>query len=306
MTCFQWQNHASDFLDGALPKELQTQAQAHLKTCKECQGHEQHFRLILSTLSRQPRIALPAAIRRSPLLGKLPRTDSIRISRSRWEKVPWYLRTLIEGTGIVALVLLLVSSAPLLRALYEKNFEANLNEWSTGEALHETLADPAGSGGLTAHLADEKGESPTTPAAPAPQSLDRSEDLSGEDDLSDANPVTAGKSELWRFTLRTVTPDELRRQISQMLIQLEIPKNTEGLTGVQVPGGIEFDLVLSQSLVPKIKLELEKLAPPLPRQYSEKGEPLSERDSFSWYRVKSKRQVPAGKSQIVIWLAQPN
>ena len=56
------------------------------------------FILILTSIASQPRSALPVPIRKSPLAAALPRLDLRRMSRSRWEQVPWYIRTTVEGT----------------------------------------------------------------------------------------------------------------------------------------------------------------------------------------------------------------
>jgi hypothetical protein len=101
--------------------------------------------------------------------------------------------------------------------------------------------------------------------------------------------------------LKTVSPDELRPKVIQALIEMNIPNTTVGINGMQVPGGIEFDLVLPQSAVPNIKKALQKLTP----HSNDSQDESSASESFSWYKVKSKRKLPEGKSQVVIWLAQP-
>jgi hypothetical protein len=139
-----------------------------------------------------------------------------------------------------------------------------------------------------------------TAAVVAPSTGD---ELSGEDESEgEADNVKVGKSQLWRFSLKSVSPDELRPLVIRALTALEVPATTPGLQGMKVPGGIEFDLLLPQALVPKIKNALQKISPPLPVRVNE----VPGAESFTWYRVKSRRKVPEGRSQVVIWLSQPN
>ena len=73
------------------------------------------------------------------------------------------------------------------------------------------------------------------------------------------------------------------------LTELGIPQST-GLGGMQVPGGIEFDLILPDASVPNIKHSLSKLTPRLSEQSNSAAAPGP--DNFSWYKVKSKRKCP--------------
>jgi hypothetical protein len=135
------------------------------------------------------------------------------------------------------------------------------------------------------------------------------DELSGEDDSEEKNPrelanaIHVGRSELWRFTLKTVSPDELRPQVIQGLTSVGLSPQSQDLGGTQVPGGIEFDMTVPQKLVPEIKYILEKLAPP---SKVDTSRPRSGKETFTWYKVKSKRKLPEGTSQVVIWLSQPN
>ncbi|MEO7162125.1 MAG: hypothetical protein ABI041_04330, partial [Bdellovibrionia bacterium] len=212
----------------------------------------------------------------------------------------------MEASGIVALVLFCISSSPKIRSVYEKNIERNMNDFKDSLNVNETLAlndvlDPnlAGSPSKAAPL------DTTTPGSPEASASDQDssekDEISGEDEAP-TNPVHAGESQLWRFTLKTVSPDELRPQVIKALQELKIPANTRGLSGTQVPGGIEFDLILPQSIVPNIKYALEKV---IPGAVGSKEYPRGS-EIFSWYKVKSRKKLPTGTSKVVIWLSQPN
>lgn len=292
MSCFEWSNYSSDYLDGTLTDALKREADDHLESCKECSERNKHYRLILSSIADQPRVALPTALKRSPFSAVILKGEVARFSLSRWEKIPWHIRTLVEGMGIVLVVLIGISSAPRLRALYEKSLERSLNDFKESLSLSENsedILDPA------IPPLQGKGGHAVVPVTSEP------DELYGEDD-SENDDVKVGKSELWRFTLKTVSPDEMRPQVVKALTELGIPMNTPGMGGTQVPGGIEFDMVLPLSQVQNIKHAIQKLAPKTSEESSD--QPGSE--NFTWYKVKSRRKLPEGKSQVVIWLAQPN
>jgi hypothetical protein len=294
ITCFDWHNCSSQYLDGDLEEPLRTDAEKHLETCPACMNHYKHYGLILSALADQPRSQLPPHIKSAPLAAVMPRLETARISLSQWERIPWYLRVTLEAAGIVAFVLICISSSPKIRSLYEKNVEKNLSDFKEGLNTGETLAL---NDGFDKALTKVESIAPGTPASVATEG----DEVAGEDDLP-KNSVHAGQSQLWRFTLKTVSPDELRPKVIQALQELNIPAKTPGLAGSQVPGGIEFDLILPLEIVPNIKHALEKV---IPGAVGGKEFPVGS-EIFSWYKVKSRKKIPEGMSKVVIWLSQPN
>jgi hypothetical protein len=320
MNCFDWQNRASDYLDGSLTGAPKRQADEHLESCSDCRERHQHYRLILTSIASQPRSSLPVPIRKAPLQAALPRLDLARMGRSRWEQVPWYIRTTAEGTGIVLLILLGISYGPKLRALFERNLERGIN---IGE-----LADTVGSGDASEasalNLPLSRGKQlPTGPGDPAQTGAagsapaadtdsfaggesgegddeDASVEGGGSDDTQDDANVRVGSQEIWRFNMKTDSPHEIRPKIVQLLTDLNIPTSTPGLGGTEAPGGIQFDLLLPQSVVPALKKQLQRLAPPTPEGLltSTIG------GTFTWYKNRSKHPIPAGQTHVVIWLSQ--
>lgn len=319
MNCFDWHNRASDFLDGTLTGASKREADKHLEDCGECRERHQHYRLILTSIASQPRSALPVPIRKAPLAAALPRLDIARMSRSRWEQVPWYIRTTVEGTGIVLLILLGISYGPKLRALFERNLERNMSEFA------ETVGSSSqGDGSDTSALnlplsrgkpiASTDGQIPGRNTGASDTDSFASEGNEGEEDddsiavdggggANDADneaPVKVGNSEIWRFNMKTDSPHEIRPRIVQLLTDLNIPTSTPGLGGTEAPGGIQFDLMLPQSVVPALKKQLQRLAPPTPEGLA--GSPVGE--TFTWYKNRSRHPIPAGQTHVVIWLSQ--
>jgi hypothetical protein len=297
INCFEWQSRSSDFLDGALMGPAKQAADRHLEGCPECSKRHQHYRLILTSIASQPRTALPPSLRKSPLSASLPRAELDRSARTRWQRIPWLLRTSIEGTLIVLLILTGISAGPKLRSFYEKRIERSLNEFSDSFAVRDISY-----GGGTASDTDAasaplaRGKLPATDEEPAGDDFeDDSEEVASEDTGSDN--LTVGSSEIWRFNLKTDSPHEIRPQIVQILKDARVPANSPGLGGIEAPGGIQFDLLVPKGAILDLKRQLQKMAPK-----PSASEPVS--DKFTWYKNKSKRRIPEGRARVVIWLSQ--
>jgi hypothetical protein len=314
MNCFEWQNRASDYLDGTLIGPGKREADEHVESCKECNERHKHYRLILTSLASQPRSTLPIPIRKAPLAAALPRLDMARIGRSRWEQVPWYIRTTVEGTSIVLLILLGISAGPKVRALAERNLEHNLSEFNEAvSAPGDITGDPAAlnlplsrgksaAGGAPADNGAGEGDAGHAGGGDEFASEGNEEDSSADGGGADTNEdgIRVGSQEIWRFNMKTDSPHEIRPKIVQLLTDLKVAASTPGLGGIEAPGGIQFDLMLPQSVVPALKKQLQKLAPPTPEGLS--GSVMGE--TFTWYKNKSKHPIPAGQTHVVIWLSQ--
>lgn len=313
MTCFEWQNRASDYLDGAMIGSTKREADDHLEGCKDCNERHKHYRLIITSIASQPRSALPIPIRKAPFAVALPRLDIARLGRSRWDQLPWYVRTTLEGTSIVFLILLGISAGPKVRALYERNIERNLSEFT--ESLSQNDSSEATALNLPLSRGKTTSAPVTAPDAASGHGGDEFASSEGgesesDDDAAEGSGVDAGDSgtgdirvgnaEIWRFNLKTDSPHEIRPKVVQLLAELKIPPGTPGLGGIEAPGGIQFDLFLSQAVVGPLMKQLQKLAPPTPEGTS--GSSLGE--TFTWYKNRSKAPVPAGQTHVVIWLSQ--
>lgn len=314
LNCFEWRNLASDYLDGMLMGAAKTDADRHLDSCRDCQERLKRYRALLSTIASQPRSALPIPIRKSPLAAVLPRLDMATLSRSRWEQVPWYLRTSFEGAAIVLMILLGISAGPRIRALYERGVERSLNDFTQSLGA-ENAQDPALDPKVAAIplarakpaalpsgtvIADGDDFSSGGDDASASTATEDSEPDSGSAVVDKGSGIRVGSSQVWRFNLKTDSPHEIRPQVIKILTELHIPAETEGLGGVEAPGGIQFDLLVPSSVVPSLKRQLETLAPKAPAELADS--PAGE--TFTWYMNKSKHKLPEHKTRVVIWLSQ--
>ncbi len=297
MNCFDWQNRASDYLDGTLMGSFKREADDHLEGCETCNTRYKHYRLVLTSIASQPRNALPVAIRKTPLAASI-RNKKIRFSDriGLWSTVPWYVRVPLEGAGIVVLISVAISAGPRLRALYEKRMERSLTEYSEGLGETDSASE-------TANLGRGNVVGTAGPGAAAQPGADSSADdfAGGEGGDSDSDaPVKAGAAETWRFNLKTDSPLDVRTKIQKILTDLKVPSSTPGIGGIEAPGGIQFDLLVPQSVVVDLKQALEKTAPPPVKELEDS--PFGE--TFTWYKNKSKHPLPAGQTHVVIWLSQ--
>ena len=295
MNCFEWQSRASDFLDGILMGPEKKEAEKHLEECEACNERHQHYRIILTSIAGAPRVSLPIPVRKAPL-SALFTVKGLSKGRLLWKQTPWYIRTTLEGTGIVFLILLTISAGPKLRQVYERQIEKSVTEYD------ETFKDPALATGTNPEPPLQAQGDPADSgeddfANTADQEENESAD-SGDEVASD--DLHAGSSEVWRFNLKSSSPQEVRPKIVNILTELQIPKNTPGLSGIEAPGGIQFDIFVPQAAVPSLKHQLEKIAPPAPEGLV--NSPMGE--TFAWYKNKSKRKLPNGKTRVVIWLSQ--
>jgi len=304
INCFHCQNTSSAYLEGSLTEENRKALDQHLTTCAACKESFDHYRVVLSAITSLPRATLPEPIRKAPLMLHRLRGEAslpAPTHRSFWRRIPWYIRTTMEGTAVVFLVLGAINAAPKIRDLYEKSTEQSVSELN--ESFSDSLGKdnqpiPAPQVGKVVQQGSEQAR------ANEEDFQDDNESSANEGQEPEESPLsaepTAGSSEIWRFTLKTDSPKEVRVQVVKILTDLRVPANTPGLAGIEAPGGIQFDLMLGQAVIPTLKRQLQRLAPPPPSGTS--GSTLS--DTFAWYKNKSRRRLPQGKTRVVIWLSQ--
>jgi hypothetical protein len=303
MNCFEWLTRSSDYLDGTLTGSKKEDADTHLDSCSGCSEHYQHYRLILTSISSQPRSSLPIELRKAPFSATLPRLE-LSLNKSRWEQVPWYLRTAFEATGIVLLVLAGVSLGPKIRSVYEQKFEKNLSDFSqifTESSQPETpLSRPNSSDSMNSiavqRPSDEFG------GEGEDEELSNIEEKSPNpgENPAESTDVKVGNSDIWRFILKTDSPQDVRPKITAMLKAFLSNSDSQQIEGINAPGGIQFDLLVPQGAVSKLKQQLFELAPPPPDGLADT--PAGE--TFTWYKIKSKRKIESGKARVVIWISQ--
>ena len=297
MGCFEWQSRATDYLDGALIGPVKQEADDHLESCATCKERHRRYRALLAQVAGQPKAAMPPQLKKAPFSAIVPPSDVARGARSRWERIPWFVRTTLEGTSIVLLILLGISTGPKLRQFYERRIERSINEY--GDAMNageQTSEIPLARGKVQAAAPAESGGDEYSG-----EGEDSSDDDVASEETGEGDNLRVGNSEIWRFNLKTDSPHEVRPKIVQALRDLHVAADTPGIGGIEAPGGIQFDLFLPKNVILELKRQLAKIAP----KPGEKNpdNPFTS-DTFTWYKNKSKRKIPEGKTRVVIWLSQ--
>ncbi len=320
MNCFEWQSRASDYLDCTLIGTAKRDADEHLDGCRACSEKYKHYRLILTAVAGQPRSSLPVPIRKAPLESVLPKRGRRERIKAHWKHLPWFMRSSLEGLAIVMIILLGISAGPKLRALYERGLEQSLSEF--GEKAEPLSAlEAANSGGPVNHgpiapvpgaqfadgtlnpvqhpgddfSASEGGDSGDSDAEADDSHADEGTGDSEEATVPSGPLASAGRAEIWRFNLKTDSPQEVRGKVAQILHDLKV--NAQNIRGIEAPGGVQFDLLVAQAIIGELKQSLEKLS-------VEKASAAPAQESFTWYKSKSRKPIPSGKTRVVIWLSQ--
>ena len=298
MNCFNWQKDASDYLDGILAPPEREAADKHLAECKTCSEKHQRYRLLITSIASQPRASLPLEMKKSPFSSVLPRFGQHQPGKSRFDFVPWYIRTTVEGTAIIAVILLTVTAGPRMRSLYEHSIEKSLSDFSDSNGLPADAVENAPlARGNVIDAAPIAGGADTYAGE---DDNAASESDAGEVVVDPTSNIRVGTAEIWRFNLKSDSPRAMRTQVAKILAAAGISAATPGLGGIEAPGGIQFDILVPQAAIPVFKRELQKIAPAAPLGVGDN--PMAE--TFTWYKNKSKAPMPSGKSRVVIWLSQ--
>src|SRR5262245_27563240 len=107
LDCFGFQARFAELAAASDETEQHSLLQQHLKSCKSCAAKNAHYDVILQTLRNQPKHSMPKILKRPFAYFKLP-------WMSRWEHLPWYVRTSIETAAIILVILIGISSVPKL------------------------------------------------------------------------------------------------------------------------------------------------------------------------------------------------
>ncbi len=310
MNCFEWQSRSSDYLDGTLPNSLKQEADQHLDFCHSCNDRYKHYRIILSSIASQPRSTLPIPVRKAPFTASIPKAERVRgLARTRWQRVPWYLRSSIEGVSVVFLIIVGIATGPRIRRVYERGLDRSLNEFSESApegttSGQSTVAAPLLRGNVNVQPVADAGQADDYSAGESGESApDESDDSDAGTEATAPGDIHVGNSEIWRFNLKTDSPHEFRPKIVQVLAGLKgsASKSNQGnIGGIEAPGGIQFDLLVNKSDVSVIKRSLEKMAPMAPENL--RDTPVGE--TFTWYKNRSKSKIPPGFTRVVIWISQ--
>ena len=300
MSCFEWSNLAAGYLDGSLAPGLKRQADEHLAGCRECSERHQHFRLVLESLRSLPRTAAPGDLQHELEAAR----SRILVSPALLKEAPALLKKALRTPRTLSIALaaaaglFILAALPRIRSVYEERVQrrleasdfAELPLSGRGEDSEHAAADDFSSEGIEG---DE--------GAAAGELVEASLGTAG------AGKVSAAP-QIWRFNLRTDSPQEIRAKVHASLVDAGALPGSRFLNGFAAPGGIQFDALVPQEGVERLKDRLEALVDPKESADAGRGRSDPAQDPyptspFTWFRSKSARPLPAGTVRVIVWIS---
>jgi len=313
--CFHFRKKSTSFFDGkATPMEA-TSIGVHLGNCSDCAENFRRIQLLQKAARELTRHFLPAEQRGHKIAEEKVIPD-FRAKTLRFADIPWFFRTGIESLVITLLVLFAVAFVPRFQRLYEASVNQRLDTLIASNTDETPLVELK-----TAEAPDtEKLKSEVQNDFGEEDRIQSGEDLpplaaEGDSDLDEtqatkSDPVNsgAGPSEVWRFSLRTPSPKDVRLKVIEKLKEMGATSETvPGMAGLEAPGGIQFNLVVDRAWLGDIRKFLNSLSQSSDldsRNQARTQNPLSTNEPLRWYRSSSKTYIPPGKTRIIIWLSQ--
>jgi hypothetical protein len=113
--------------------------------------------------------------------------------------------------------------------------------------------------------------------------------------------LKVGRSEIWRFHVKTYSPRDFKNKVILVLKKNGLPFSPgKSLRISDVPGGVQFDLICSTNLVNVLFNEIKGISP----NTTPIAAPGTPPEAFTWYRSRSKQNIPEGTARVIIWLSQ--
>ncbi|MEN9723823.1 MAG: hypothetical protein RJB38_1809 [Pseudomonadota bacterium] len=299
MNCFDWNIASSEYLDGSLSPPLKKAADDHLESCADCKERHQHYRLILESLRSLPRSVAPSELQHEiQLFSGTSRAPMVAEFFLRFW--PTFQRTIRSPKALtltlsLMLTFALLSGLPQIRSIYEKRIQKRFQSYHFGELpLSQeggTSAESSGAETVSEDFSDDFGESESDSGGLIPISSEEGSNSETVD--SKASKVLA---DVWRFTIRTDSPQKVRSQVTQALLQAGTLAGSRYVHGFTAPGGIQFDALVPSASVEALQQKLSSLS----QESTEENFPTG---AFTWYRNRSKRPLPPGASRVIVWLS---
>ena len=256
---------------------------------------------LLQKLIEAPKATVPKEVIENPHSKawiKASSPDRKASKLSQWRRTPWYIRTSIEGLSVALMVFATIIAIPKLRSLYDRMTDRRLESYNLAElAPAENLGTQPAGPNHPAQVQQDLGDA----------SVDTDEEESKPDSKEDTEIVSKGpvkiqEGEIWRFYIKTESPREMRSKIVALLQNLDLTTNTSDVRGKEAPGGIMFDLLLTKDGVLKFRTEIDKIAQEILKETGSANLALNQ--IYTWYRSRSKKPIPSGRTRIIIWLSQ--
>jgi hypothetical protein len=316
LNCFEWTSQSSAFMDGALPPSTQKAAESHIEKCKDCAERLQRYRLILESLRNLERYRAPPEIKYE---RELQSHTQPKTAAPGWRRSDRLIRPILRpiknlnsrswtwiGISIIGFVVL--TTLPKLQSLYESRLQKRLDSVNFAELpiTQAPLQDISAEEDASQYddFSGDEGEEETGLADHAIQEPAPSEWDSSAQAKAASGTIQVAGAQVWRFILRTDSPQDLRPKVHEALITAGVSPQSRMIHGFVAPGGIQFDVLAPAASITKLKEVLQKLSEEhSPTQDHTVADHPNPTQPFTWYRNRSKRPLPNGAARVVIWLS---
>ena len=295
INCFGVKAHLSELLDGTLLPGLRKEFDLHIESCPQCTQRLAHQRALIQAIAGISRQQLPLAFRQNPEQYRPRRLGWYHRSKD-WRALPAPLRGGIEAIAIASGILILILMIPRARLVYETSIRDQLEALKISEFLRRTVEPQTG---------------PTQSLAATEDSEDDVSSEYAEDSETTDDAPGAQRGEVWRINVRVANLRDAQTRAQEILAKNGASRVESGALGIDAPGGVQFDLMIALEKVSDIRKSFRTLALPDPEpadatgsDITESTKPLPLRQSFTWYKSRSKEPVPEGKARLVIWISQ--
>jgi hypothetical protein len=299
LSCFDWSNLAAEYLDGSLAPGLKRRADEHLTECRDCSERQQHYRLILESLRSLPRTTTPSDLQhelemQAPRLALTSASPLLKVWKASMESMLKSPRTASIAASILA-GLAILGALPKIRSFYEQRIQQRLDSSNFAELP------------LTGQPSDSADESVDEFISEEVEDDDDSAGDLVEASLQNGTTKKAGAPQVWRFILRTDSPQEMRAKIHRTLVDAQALPTSRFLNGFAAPGGIQFDAFVPLENIDRLKNELstfvDQKAASAGTNANEDSQGPYPTSPFTWYKNKSKRPLPAGAARVIVWIS---
>jgi hypothetical protein len=207
------------------------------------------------------------------------------------QALPTGLRFLIETCIVLVFLLGLLWVIPEVRNRYETSIQKRINDYLIESSLVDSPA-PDGTSKAPRIV-------PATPLEPAEDEEPITK--SSSEAPSQKRQPRVNEGETWRFSFTGSGTSEIEQAILDVLKKL----GAESPKPINVPGGIQFDLILEVENLLKLKGQLETATTGLQKKTLSNPTATSTFANMSWYKKKNMgtRKVPSAHVQVIIWIS---
>lgn len=219
--------------------------------------------------------------------SKMSEVESETLPKKNARKTPWYIKTGLEGGFIGILIISGIALIPNILLLYEKNLDRKLETF-------EYLQVQSNSTNIEPAIEDK-----------AVETIDKQPVETIENEVASTSPTFKKfkilPHQFIRFVIASSSTEDMRKIVGSILESLSPIENETPLDGLEVPGGIQFKVLLSAQATESFKEQLEKILT------EDTLSPVNRNNNnppINWYINPSRRRLPKGAVEVVIFITQ--